>query len=174
MSNTTEQQATERADLELARFTMDTFPEDETFPGYHNPEERWNGWAVPYFSFEAARAALIQLSEGDPAFRWGFCDECDAFLTWEEFDHTDEPHRWTGERIHLPHEGTTTTLYPVGGCWNALPVDPPEINVRQATFDEAERWGFDGTLRTGGPVYVVEIDGTATLAVEGPTVKVLT
>jgi hypothetical protein len=45
-----------------ARFAIDDGP---AFWGYHDPAERWNGWAVPRFTREAASLIADWLNSGE-------------------------------------------------------------------------------------------------------------
>jgi len=49
-------------ELIKAKFKMDFFPDDVEIEGYTNGG-RWNGWAIPYFTFENAQK-LIPIFEG--------------------------------------------------------------------------------------------------------------
>lgn len=67
------------------------------FPGWHNPETNWNGFAVPYFSKEVSRDILNYHCED----RWGYNETATMF--WVENEGGDlvgeyEVVQWIDER----------------------------------------------------------------------------
>lgn len=81
------------------RFTIDSL--DGTFDG-HTQDEDWNGWAVPYFTYEQA---LTVLAACQKANQHGFYDAVsDRFI----FSFKDEDESYEAEEI----DGLK--VYPVG------------------------------------------------------------
>jgi hypothetical protein len=80
------------------------------FPAYLNGE-RWNGWAMPYFTKETA---LDMLTASGNTFR--FDDARDAFIISEPEAYDGEDYVIEAEQIDV--NGERVKVYAVGaGCW---------------------------------------------------------
>lgn len=80
-------------------------PEELKVPAYSNGM-RWNGWAIPYFTFEAARSLLEYM----PDLRYD--SSRDAFISAHEED--------AYIPVMLVIDGQTIKTYPIGSgywCW---------------------------------------------------------
>lgn len=101
------------AEKRKALFEIDGW--DVAFEGY-SFYERWNGWAVPYFTKEVADKLAIKLTnQGEHTV---YDEERDAYIV--TFDELEEPEVFPAEDI----DGMK--LYSIGGCsWCWDIVEPP-------------------------------------------------
>lgn len=101
--------------LQPAYFSVDS--DDAFFKGYHYPRYRWNGWAIPYFTLDVAKAVAERYSGGVYDYEITYDEQKDAF---HFIDKTDEAEYYE-EDIHKQTLSTTEgtlDLYGIGGgCW---------------------------------------------------------
>lgn len=114
------------SDVEPSTFSWDDG--NLSFAGWHNTEERWNGWARPYFALDQARAITehINGNESPTQFAW----DGDRLLWKEEDGDWDEIHCTT-----LRINGDEVKTWPIGsGYWTWSAVND---------FDEDDVVNFD-------------------------------
>ena len=104
-----ERRAEETAsELRAGTFYLDGYPEDR-FEGFAREDERWNGWACPFFPGEGAHRIadfFAGLESSGVAYRAEYDREADAFRFWDpDGDHWDE---------YESVEVGGRTLYPIG------------------------------------------------------------
>ena len=116
--------------MERAVFSWDGDNAPE-FDGWHNPEERWNGFAVPYFELDTVR----EIASACNAMR---ADDPDAYDVVEIRDYT-EPDKGVSVWVHTDddaYEVETRTLadgqtvYSVGGwawTWDDVRTLMPDL-----------------------------------------------
>lgn len=101
--------------LQPAYFSVDS--DDAFFKGYHYPRYRWNGWAIPYFTLDVAKAVAERYSGGVYDYEITYDEQKDAF---HFIDKTDEAEYYEED---IPKQTLSTTegtldLYGIGGgCW---------------------------------------------------------
>jgi len=97
-------------------------PAHFSIPGVQGPyagytdDERWNGWACPYFErtvTDRVAADFIATGEGseEGPNRAEYEAEQDRFLFFDPFN-PDEPAKWYGTDIEV--DGETVHVYPIG------------------------------------------------------------
>lgn len=77
-------------------------------PGYSKPRQRWNGWAIPYFTKAGADFLMAKF----PTLSYDA--EQDAFI--EQDPSFDEPAVFAAVEIEVPGKGKEKA-YPIGGGW---------------------------------------------------------
>lgn len=98
----------------LGCVTADWLEPDVTFPAYMDGR-RWNGWAMPYFSFEAAKALLPYVTD------LSYNAEQDAFVCLSASEGA-EPEVF--EAVNIKVDGGQVKAYPIGAgswCWDVCP-----------------------------------------------------
>ncbi len=76
------------------------------FVGVHNPDNTWNGWAIPYFTKEEA-IRFLEFFQDSEYWKYSYDADTDTFRLIEIAN--DDVTEWTGEQI----DGQT--LYCIGG-----------------------------------------------------------
>lgn len=124
-----------------SRFTFDS-PDDPIFPGYHDPAERWNGWACPLVTREVLITVLDYLAGGGGWWAWDRDEEI-AYL-WFDSCGTDEEDAVEFWPTVTPEE-IEGILYEAGAglCWlveededgNAPEWDEVRARMVQDAFD---------------------------------------
>jgi hypothetical protein len=107
--------------LRPAWFEIDGGPR---YRGYHRGD-RWNGWAMPYFTLEAGKAIMERWEGSDVPLTYD--ENATAFTAAFE-----DPEVYEGE-VHTI-EGRAEILYPIGAgswCWDAY-----ETETETETGDE--------------------------------------
>ena len=112
--------AVEIATYRVGMFELDSVTQ-RPIPGY-TADERWNGWACPYFDKSAADDLVAQLNEsyaqlGQP--RRAFYDAGrDVYVTPYDGGDQDDWESWGVQIITI--EGEKRAVYPIGDfswCW---------------------------------------------------------
>lgn len=81
------------------------------FPGYHRGD-RWNGWAMPYFTLEAGKEIVKRWEGSDAPLTY---DESATAFSWTPYE-GEEPEVFLGE-VHTIN-GIAVILFPIGaGSW---------------------------------------------------------
>ena len=97
--------------LKKSYFSIDIC--DEYYEGYHNPNFRWNGWAVPYFTKEVADIIKNNMSSDDLEITYD--KEKDQYVAIFN-NNIEEKEVYEKEIIDMP-EGKIE-VYPIGaGSW---------------------------------------------------------
>lgn len=109
---------TETVICRRGKFELDSITE-EPVSGYTR-DERWNGWACPYFDKSGADDLIAQLNKsyahfGEP--RRAFYDTTrDVYVTPYDGGDEDEWDTWGAQTIVV--EGNERVVYPIGAfCW---------------------------------------------------------
>lgn len=92
------------------RIQADWLPDDIEFVAYTNMR-KWNGWAIPYFTFEMAQALLPHMDD------LSYDAARDAFVA----NSAEEEEVFESVTLHI--EGAPVKAYPIGAscwCWVAL------------------------------------------------------
>lgn len=100
----------------LVMMSGDFVPEGVTLPAYAN-EDRWNGWAMPSFTFETAQSILEFLPDGQ------YRPDIDAFA----FMVNDEEEIYEATTIEV--DGKAVKVYPIGAgswVWEVSRESPPQ------------------------------------------------
>jgi hypothetical protein len=95
------------------------------FEGYHLPGNRWNGWAVPYFTEEQARVVMETFNRiTEPEFSQLSYDEAED--CYREHDEAyDDPADYPARQIWV--DGEQVKVYSIGGaCWVWSETDEPQ------------------------------------------------
>lgn len=94
----------------LTAVTGDWLPQGVSVSAYTNGQ-RWNGWAMPYFPFEAA----MQLLPHTPNLRYD--EVTDTFIsTMEGYPEGEDEERFSAQTLSV--DGTPVKVYAIGtGCW---------------------------------------------------------
>ena len=110
---------------------------EEIFPGFHNPNRNWNGWACPWFTRDVADKIATALDgiRDDKNDRWVFLpdDEREAFPLFNDIEDCTEDdlwevNGWVMYREDMPDK--PTPLYTCDGiCW-----------MRTKSESDAEQW----------------------------------
>jgi len=98
-----------KRELQRKIFLLDA-EEDTGFEGFTDGQT-WNGWACPYFDFEAA-IRVLNASEKN-GYRWHFDEEENVFL----IRHVEDADDFEPEQVNaviISFEGVELTVYPVG------------------------------------------------------------
>lgn len=91
----------------LVGVIADWLPRGVTIPAYSN-RMLWNGWAMPYFTIEAARSLLEHM----PELRYD--SDRDAFIHTDSDPHEEEAF----SSVTICIDGKNITTYAIGaGCW---------------------------------------------------------
>lgn len=91
-------------------FTKVVIDESASIPAYVDPNDRWNGFACPYFRKEDVRLINDMLSEFGSTEHIEYDADNDSFVCFNESK--AEIERFAGEDIDGMH------LYPIGaGSW---------------------------------------------------------
>ena len=103
--------------MEKATFTIDGWV---TAEGIHNPQQTWNGFAVPFFTLEeVAKIAKAVDEECNPMEQWESV-AIRAGKVFTEYHGFEEDEDTTEEVATVEHEGVT--YYGVGAmswCWSS-------------------------------------------------------
>ena len=110
---------------------------EEIFPGYHNPNRTWNGWACPWFTRDVADriSAALDGIRDDVNDRFVFLpdDEREAFPLFSDIESATEDDLWEVNGWTMYREdmsGMPSPLYTTDGiCW-----------MRTEAESEAEQW----------------------------------
>lgn len=102
------------------RFTFDSYAENEDslFDGFHNPRERWNGWACPFFPMSECVRILDYVGQYSDELEIGYRLTGDTLEFCRE---TAEGSEW------LPMEGRIVDgvkVFPLGAwgwVWDEFP-----------------------------------------------------
>lgn len=97
-----------------AAFSIEGDPTAPTFAGYHDPADRWNGWAQPYFTREVVYA-VARMVHADPHFRADFTWDGDVVVV-TEYDEDGEQYGDEPTRL-LPYVVDGVALYDLGLGW---------------------------------------------------------
>ena len=100
--------------LDPAYFSVDT--DNAYFKGYHNPKNRWNGWAMPYFTKDVAMEIAQRYSSDETGYSITYDEQKDVFVMEDE-NYEDEYIEEIPKYTYGTPDGTKD-LYPIGaGCW---------------------------------------------------------
>lgn len=114
----------------LALFGIDATGPDDTFQGWHDPAERWNGFAVPVFPRHEVERIIQWVIRTGPTdappdrFEWDGTD-----LVHHEADHIDEP-GYTPLRYRPIDLGSGEPVYAIGAAyWTWSVVEVTEAHL---------------------------------------------
>lgn len=95
---------------------------EQIYEGIHDPAIRWNGWAMPYLTTEAARQLINDQAEW---FKWDEMPDDESLHIAEMFGVFVEVWKTTDGRIHAQPVQTFTidgeTFHAIGAgswCWD--------------------------------------------------------
>ena len=104
--------------------------EDDTiYQGFHDPEARWNGWAMPYFTRKTANAMVSELPELEDGKPYGYFEGDVCFI----YDYGLEDYE-----SYKPTalEGVDELVYGIGaGSWVWDSVEESEYEYQQSGFE---------------------------------------
>jgi hypothetical protein len=108
--------------MRKARFYLEGF--EGTYEGY-TFGQRWNGWAVPYFTKEVGQSIMDEMNtdEGNTAV---YDEERDMFVVSNGYDDTTE--EFPG--MDIAGDGEILRLYPIGASswvWDEAEVEPESV-----------------------------------------------
>lgn len=98
-----------QAKLVKNRFAIDFESDNEIFEGYHNPNYRWNGWAVPLFTKKVMETIIEKFSTEDYpiVFEENYSEDTDETTSVVVSSKLTSPN---GERLYITD----------GWCWGEL------------------------------------------------------
>lgn len=104
--------------------------EDDTiYQGFHDPEARWNGWAMPYFTRKTANAMVSELPELEDGKPYGYF-EGDICFIWDYGLEDYESYKPT------TLEGVDELVYGIGaGSWVWDYVEESEYEYQESGFE---------------------------------------
>lgn len=103
--------------------------DDIIYQGFHDPEARWNGWAMPYFTRKTANAIVSDLPELEDGKPYGYF-EGDVCYIWDYGLEDYESYKPT------TLEGVDELVYGIGaGSWVWDSVEESEYEYQQSGFD---------------------------------------
>lgn len=103
--------------------------DDKIYQGFHDPEARWNGWAMPYFTRKTANAMVRDLPELEDGKPYGYFEGDVCFI----YDYGLEDYE-----SYKPTalEGVEELVYGIGaGSWVWDSVEESEYEYQQSGFD---------------------------------------
>lgn len=117
--------------------------EDDTiYQGFHDPEARWNGWAMPYFTRKTANAIVAEIPAFEDGKPYGYF-EGDICFIWDYGLEDYESYKPTSL------EGVDELVYGIGaGSWVWDSVEESEYEYQESgsevSYDEflEDRRGF--------------------------------
>ena len=117
--------------------------EDDTiYRGFHDPEARWNGWAMPYFTRKTANAIVAEIPAFEDGKPYGYF-EGDICFIWDYGLEDYESYKPTSL------EGVDELVYGIGaGSWVWDSVEESEYEYQESgsevSYDEflEDRRGF--------------------------------
>ena len=117
--------------------------EDDTiYQGFHDPEARWNGWAMPYFTRKTANAIVAEIPELEDGKPYGYF-EGDVCFVWDYGLEDYESYKPTAL------EGVDELVYGIGaGAWVWDSVEESEYEYQESgsevSYDDflEDRRGF--------------------------------
>jgi hypothetical protein len=103
--------------------------DDKIYQGFHDPEARWNGWAMPYFTRTTANAIVSDLPELEDGKPYGYFEGDVCFI----YDYGLEDYE-SYKPTSL--EGVDELVYGIGaGSWVWDSVEESEYEYQQSGFD---------------------------------------
>lgn len=112
-----------------AVFTIDG---GDPFVGVHCPENRWNGWAIPYFTKEEGMRFMTFYNSLDSSITFAYNEAQDAFTSIDDSDPDNTVDTYPAQDI----DGVKR--YSIGGCYFVWDAEQPK------TFFEQDHSGRDG------------------------------
>lgn len=105
---------------------------NERIPAYIS-ENRWNGWAIPYFTRAAVDQVLHLINGGPGTYAWFdeeaqavFIDDEDNWDSWRDEDGRLQEEHYVEryDAVEMEVSGEAMTLWPVGAsCWTWYEAD---------------------------------------------------
>lgn len=97
-------------ELQRAKFVID---DGTQYEGWHDPRQRWNGWACPYFTKATTDTIVEWVNREDASdlrFHW------DGDILVEEMLGAEEPDQWAevGRMGPISMPGISEPLYTIG------------------------------------------------------------
>ena len=114
-----------------ARFALDA--SDQEFDGY-DCRQKWNGWAVPYFTKEQADIVCERTNEIGQ-YQMFYDPQRDAYVMPWGGDGKPEDHEVFEATTIKDAKGEKIKVYSIGGfawCWDRVDNLPPQPNTNPA------------------------------------------
>lgn len=104
------------------------------FKGFHIPEQNWNGWAMPTFTYEEAKKVCEYVSRTSDDYEYEYDEEQDCFIIHNKYDNTTE--KSVGFSIYNEND-FEYHVYSIGEgwCWDSFSIDEIEKINNDKDFD---------------------------------------
>lgn len=119
--------------MQEAYFGLDG-DKNEIFMGFYIPEQNWNGWAMPTFTFEVAKKVCEYVSRTSDDYEYEYDEEQDCFIIHNKYDNTTE--KSEGFAIYNDND-FEYHVYSIGDgwCWDSFSIDEIERKNNNNDFD---------------------------------------